>query len=506
MERKDFEQNIETDAFFENFSVVPGNGINSEFAAIGDYNLITSHPLIRIEDGRFLVPLTFFLCKAVYDRPFYWMTSDDSYRDAAGEHRGRVAEEICNGFLSKVFGANRTFRSVKIRTRRGDDATDIDVLCVLGSKALCVQIKSKRLTLLAQKGNDEALSECFKGAIQDAYNQGILARKRILAKDAAYFDAIGNEIVLSEKIDDVYVAVITAEEYPSLAHQTRVLLHREAGAPFPIVINVFDLELLCHYLQDPYDFLYYVRQRIALMDYCIANEESIFLGYHLIHKLWKVPGRDREAIDDSFGQLIVRNYYPLRAKIPITDDGDAIKHKRVNPGFNRLCNRLKMLKEPKITDVIFCLMDLSEDARDSLLVAMQTAKQKTISDGRRHDFSIPPDDLYGSRLGFTYISFELNSSQQMRQVLMPFCQLRKYKSRGDIWVGFGSVKDSNEIIDAVAFNNTPWRYDATLEEMSAVLLTKGQYKVIGHRPGRNEPCPCGSGRKYKRCCANRMPS
>ncbi len=21
-----------------------------------------------------------------------------------------------------------------------------------------------------------------------------------------------------------------------------------------------------------------------------------------------------------------------------------------------------------------------------------------------------------------------------------------------------------------------------------------------HRPGRNEPCPCGSGKKYKHCC------
>ena len=22
------------------------------------------------------------------------------------------------------------------------------------------------------------------------------------------------------------------------------------------------------------------------------------------------------------------------------------------------------------------------------------------------------------------------------------------------------------------------------------------------KPGRNEPCPCGSGKKYKRCCMN----
>lgn len=25
-------------------------------------------------------------------------------------------------------------------------------------------------------------------------------------------------------------------------------------------------------------------------------------------------------------------------------------------------------------------------------------------------------------------------------------------------------------------------------------------KKVGGKIGRNEPCPCGSGRKYKRCC------
>jgi hypothetical protein len=24
---------------------------------------------------------------------------------------------------------------------------------------------------------------------------------------------------------------------------------------------------------------------------------------------------------------------------------------------------------------------------------------------------------------------------------------------------------------------------------------------VGDRPGRNDPCPCGSGKKYKHCCA-----
>ena len=27
--------------------------------------------------------------------------------------------------------------------------------------------------------------------------------------------------------------------------------------------------------------------------------------------------------------------------------------------------------------------------------------------------------------------------------------------------------------------------------------------IKSHRPGRNDPCPCGSGKKYKKCCGNK---
>jgi len=30
---------------------------------------------------------------------------------------------------------------------------------------------------------------------------------------------------------------------------------------------------------------------------------------------------------------------------------------------------------------------------------------------------------------------------------------------------------------------------------------KGQPIVKGAQPGRNDPCPCGSGKKFKKCCA-----
>ena len=40
------------------------------------------------------------------------------------------------------------------------------------------------------------------------------------------------------------------------------------------------------------------------------------------------------------------------------------------------------------------------------------------------------------------------------------------------------------------------------EDISEVqrLLNPPKPKQAGHKVGRNDPCPCGSGKKFKKCC------
>ena len=42
------------------------------------------------------------------------------------------------------------------------------------------------------------------------------------------------------------------------------------------------------------------------------------------------------------------------------------------------------------------------------------------------------------------------------------------------------------------------------EQLATPITTSGdskpQPKRVGNRVGRNDPCPCGSGKKYKNCC------
>src|SRR5215471_5733280 len=60
---------------------------------------------------------------------------------------------------------------------------------------------------------------------------------------------------------------------------------------------------------------------------------------------------------------------------------------------------------------------------------------------------------------------------------------------------------------ASAFEEKGWKYRIELEPDKPEditdltrLLNPHQPTIVGKKVGRNEPCPCGSGKKYKNCC------
>ena len=60
---------------------------------------------------------------------------------------------------------------------------------------------------------------------------------------------------------------------------------------------------------------------------------------------------------------------------------------------------------------------------------------------------------------------------------------------------------------AAIFEEKGWKYTIELEPDKPeditdleILLNPQEPKVAEEKVGRNEPCPCGSGKKYKKCC------
>lgn len=497
---------VQSESFIENFSFLPGNNVNKNYKGPGYFNIINSKPIVQIDEDRLFIPINYLVAEAVYESPFYWMCEDKEYLNSLAEHRGIVGEEMAYELLSKVFGTKNTFKSVIVTTQKGHQDTDIDVLCILGSKALCVQVKSKKLTLSAKRGDTEQLIKDFKGSVQDAYNQGLTSRSKILEKKAKFFDNKKREIALSEDITDVYIMGITTENYPALTHQAYIMLEKKQTDPYPIFLSIFDLELLTHYLNDPYDFLYYVRQRITLMDYFRADEEMVYLGYHLKNKLWPLENADLVSIETDYGGIIDRNYYPLKTGYSylVSTSGDPIKNLWKDEHFDKLCSNIKRLKFSQVTDIIFHLLDWSGESRNKLVENIVNAKRQTSLDGKMHTITTttPPD------FGISYISLETNDIEELRNRLLDFSMARKYRSKCNAWLGMGTLLGSKHLIDYLVYNNEPWQNDSALETLASQLLDSNKERKIvsfnKRKIGRNDICPCGSGLKFKRCCGKNI--
>ena len=209
------------------------------------------------------------------------------------------------------------------------------------------------------------------------------------------------------------------------------------------------------------------------------------------------------TIDGSYAQLIDRNYYPSKLSLDIPSDSDAIENRWINKTFDQLCDQLKISKESKITDVLFHLFDWSGDARDNLVEFLIKAKQKTLFDGGHHDFTILPDNEIAKRVGLTYYSLNSDNLDELYKRLLSLCKLRKYRCKGDAWIGLGGLLSSTNIIDVVVFNDQKWEFDGNLEEASRLFWNgekRGHFVNLGKKIDENGICPCGSELKFKKCC------
>ena len=341
-------------AFLRVFALAPGTA-NAKLQLPGQYNELQSKPIIQLPDGCYFLPIGFDLSEAIYEGPFYWMNADRSYSATALLNRGNFAEFVTAKQLRSVFGIGSVYTDVEVRERKGRNATDIDVLAIAGNKAVIAQVKSKRLTELAKLGEEKRLVADFKLAVQDAYEQGLLCRKALIDRESKLF-VDGVELLLPEAIDEAYILCVTLDYYPAITHQVDVYLEKATADPFPVALSIFDLDVIALYLRDPFEFMYYLRQRTSLADYFKADSEMTLLGRHLRHKLFRSGNASMEILDAGYGRLIDANFQVMRGSVPRTAATDKLYAKWQNEEFKRLIDQAKSTGEPRFADGRFLLV------------------------------------------------------------------------------------------------------------------------------------------------------
>lgn len=490
--------------FIRAFSFTSGD-INAEFNAIASYNEVHARPVMALGGGQFCIPIFPNLPKAIYDNPYYWMVEDEQYRDTALKHRGDATESIAHDLLAPVFGARWVFKGVKVSKGKAD-ITDIDVLAVSGNKAVIAQCKSKKLTIDARGGEGRALRGDFTKAVQDAYDQAITAREALLDGICMLSDERGVAISLPHELDEVYILCLTGDYYPAVLTQARVYLTKRDTDPHPIILSIFDLDLVTHYLSDRYDFLYYLRQRSTHAQHFMADSELSLVGFHLKHKLFPDESYGMTGVDPSYSQLVDANFLASRGHWPHTAASERLFHTWRNEAFDELVEDIKLAASEESNQItpenlLFFLYDLAGKGADDLIKSVEQLKRQTLLDGHEHSVRVP---LSRHKKGVTFVSFPTPTHetqlQSMQRKLEAISLAHKYRSQADEWMILASFAGSPVRFDLFGYVRDPWQEDPETDRWVEAILGPGiAVHVDGRKPSRNEMCPCGSGRKFKRC-------
>lgn len=487
------------DSFFQAFSLLPGE-VNEDLKGVGDFNKACSHPVIRLEHNRFFLPMPLKLAESIYESPFYWMLEDTDYKETAFSNRGMATEKIAYELLKQVFNEGRVYRGVNV-TDGKDDVTDIDVLAVEGSKAIIVQAKSKKLTVNSRRGDGKRLKSDFRGAVQEAYDQALLSRKAVLERGAS-LSIDGKRIDQDlEAVDEAYIICLTGDHYPAVMLQLESYLQKEETDPYPVAMSIFDLDIVTFYLEDPFDLLYYLRQRTIHATHFKTDSEISLLAFHLSCKLVPPEQLSGTLVAPGYAQLIDAHFPAVHGQWPESGASDRLFHQWRNERYETLLAEVKMIDDPNRLDVVFLLYDLAGSRGDTLFEGVDRVRQLTLQDNGIHIASVFLSD--GKR-GISFVSSPRPScfkeARLFQEQFEGLAEAERHKNKADEWLAFASFADSSLSYDLLCHNRETWRPDSNLDNLAKTLLKSQRHiDVQGRKIGRNDPCPCGSGLKYKRC-------
>lgn len=343
----------------KSFSCKPGDQFDS-FSRPGDENILTYYPIIEIKDGIYWLPLPDMLAIAFYLSPLHWMREDKSYKNTANKNIGKDLEELCGDMLKRSF--DRVYATVNIYKGK-NRYTDIDGLAILDNVAIVIQAKNKRMMPETLSGNIESFKRDFNMVAQKAYDQGEKSSYALLNQNGFSFKDSNDKLIEIPNISQVFILCISSSVYYAGAMQVNEYLQQKhPDTKLPIVLSIFDLDLLTRYLTNPYEFVYYLNLRIEKYKKIVSNNEVTPLSTYLFTDYMHDARSDYVLLMDDLITKLDEDYKENQwGRDPKIEKQFSIRYKDAT-GFAQLLDSVYRTNEPGKERVIDKLLSLPIEA------------------------------------------------------------------------------------------------------------------------------------------------
>jgi hypothetical protein len=381
-----------------------------------------------------------------------------------------------------------------------------DLIVIYEDVVLIVEVKAGSFTYTSPMIDYQSHIKSFKDLVEKADKQCERTFQYIdKTKMAKFYTSEKTEkfrLNLNE-VREIYTMSITVDNFNEFEAKAEKIsfINIMTGS---IVLNIDELRLYNDYFDSPLYFLHYLKERkeAAKSKVLTLNDELDHLGMYIRHNMYTLeyPDSDntrvnaygyREDLDKYFGSLHIEelNYSKPVQEIPYK--------------MNEIMSFIEgsdMKQKSLITNF---LLDFAYDSRQEFCDSIQAmiSRQKAI--GRMITTSTYGElryCIFVHQSGICNLS-EINKKDYAFSNMI----LHNEKDRMIVNLHYDpKLRLTNFSYELLNYSDIPQEdYKRLSEKAKEFVKTRTETikKHSGKRKiGRNDPCPCGSGKKYKKCC------
>ncbi|MGD0010785.1 MAG: SEC-C domain-containing protein [Terriglobia bacterium] len=272
-------------------------------------------------------PLEYRTFVALPDETFYFLDPANAYRIAAKtferdivanellhdrylRNRDRETERWVTANMRKVFPSAAIYPNYFLEK----GSQERDLLVQEGKTVILIECKNTRIRPFKGTGVDLLnFQRDFKHSVQFGYGQALGVKRRILESDeTTFFDEKGNSYFSVNRgdIEKIYIICVTITPRGPFGTDLSYELEKSESEPFPLAVGLFDLDTICKHINNPEQFIGYLKERENLHGRVRTGDELNYAGYYL--KFGNLEFEDHAFITDDFSGIFDRKWYKAK--------------------------------------------------------------------------------------------------------------------------------------------------------------------------------------------------
>ena len=487
---------------FLNFDPSPGWPTND--------SIIYEQPLIQI-NGKFYCFCPQLAFRRMGDILEKWIRDKDAeyYQSRYLKSRSAYLEKKALEYLRNLLPGAEVFGKLYYEIEGGGEKkrVETDGLVLFDENLFIIEAKAGSLSTSAKRGGIERMKRDAKELVDHAYEQALRTKKYIMEHPRPVFEYENGSEALAikdkENYRKIFLVNVTLENLGHLATELNSLkgLDLLHGREWPWSVFINDLRVISEIVEYPSEFLHFLQRRIRANDHpqFESADELDFLMYYFRDGLYFEDGilkgldkfRPTGYTDD------LDRYFDFVAGRVSTGKKPRLE---IPKAYEKLIKEIETIGKSRFTKVTTSLLNFDWKVQQEILDIINEMEYSVLAQAKDRDFTMHISKI---KLGITFSISAARTAESLRK-LERYCHLKMYQTKFEEWILLlinveGKGKRN---IDFQVYEKK-WEYDSEMEDRLQRFKSSklAQFiKTTGKTPERNDPCPCGSGLKFKKCC------